>query len=140
MEHWHIYLFTRLESVKFLIMTLTILGSIITALCGCGVGISRQEFEKAQRTEYKQTAANWKGWHDTWVGIIRYSFPVTIVAICLNLIIPTQKEFAAIYLLPKISNSEFMSEVSKLPASLTKVLNLKLEAYISDMVPEKASK
>ena len=53
------------------------------------------------------------------------------------LAIPTQKEAAAIYLLPKLAKSEFASEASKIPTDAAKLLRLKLEQYIAEIDPVK---
>ena len=45
-------------------------------------------------------------------------------------LVPSTKEFAAIYLIPKIANNE---QVQKVPDNLLKLLNAKLEDWINDV-------
>jgi hypothetical protein len=51
-------------------------------------------------------------------------------------LIPSTKEAAAIYLLPKIVNNE---KVQKLPENFTNLLNAKMEEWIGDTLKEKKS-
>jgi hypothetical protein len=65
--------------------------------------------------------------------LLNISTPLTLVFLFLLVAIPNQKELAAIYLLPKIANSNAMKEAEKVPENLAKIMRLKLDKYIQDM-------
>jgi len=72
---------------------------------------------------------------------IKRAFKITVAvwlfATFAALAIPTQKEAAAIYLLPKLAKSDFTKEASKIPTDAAKLMRLKLESWIADMEPKK---
>jgi len=74
-------------------------------------------------------------------GKAKRFFKVSMIVACSALFIgiftPSTKEFAAIYLLPKIANNE---QIQKVPDNLVKFLNAKLEDWISDLGKQKSKK
>lgn len=58
----------------------------------------------------------------------------------LNSILPTQKEVAAIYLIPKIVNSEtaqqFAKDASGLPSDFVKLVKTKMDEWVTDSLVE----
>lgn len=54
-----------------------------------------------------------------------------------SVFIPTSKEMAAIYLIPKISNN---TGFQKVPENLVKLLNSKMEAWMEETLKEKKDK
>ena len=61
-------------------------------------------------------------------------FACLLISCLGTLAIPSQKEAAAIYLLPKLANSDFMGEVQQIPADLAKLLRLYLQDWLNDVV------
>jgi hypothetical protein len=57
------------------------------------------------------------------------------------MLMPTQKEFAAIYLIPKLANSEtaqtFAKEASTLPVDAVRLMKSKMEQWAEDTMKEK---
>ena len=53
-----------------------------------------------------------------------------VIASAVRMFTPTQKEMAAIYLLPKIVNNE---QVRELPSNVLTLMNKKLEEWIDDL-------
>lgn len=131
MEWWHIYLFTRLDGLNMMMMIL--IGASLVGLiwCGiisftyCGSHTSLSEDEKIQlqlRAKLPRLVIGW--------------FLLLLVAIA----IPSQKEAAAIYLLPKLAHSDFAKEAQQIPTNAAKIMRLKLESWITDMEPTKVEK
>lgn len=65
--------------------------------------------------------------------IAKYLVIVFIITIGFRTVIPTQTEVAAIYLVPKIVNNE---SVQKIPESLSKLLEVKLNQWIEESIEE----
>jgi len=72
-----------------------------------------------------------------WIG---FTIGLFIFGIVGSVAIPTQKEAAAIYLLPKLAKSDFAKEAQQIPTDAAKLMRLKLESWIVDMEPVKAAK
>jgi len=121
MEWYHVYLFTRLDGLNtFFGITAIFLGIcvvIITAILP--LIIAEGDFTLSVKKAYFA------------------SLGAALFFLTGALAIPTQKEAAAIYLLPKLAKSEFASEASKIPTDAAKLLRLKLEQYIAEIDPVK---
>lgn len=133
MEWWHVYLFTRLDSINTLFVTLFavgLLGTIIAFVGGWMAHDWAKTFGADDNREY--TSA---------FGRLMKAAPILmIVGGLVSVAVPTQKEAAAIYLLPKLTNSDFAKEAQQLPSDMAKLMRLKLESRINDMDPIKAEK
>ena len=121
MEWYHVYLFTRLDGLSGAFCFSGILLGVITVIALAFLPILAHEVEDT---------AILKKIYGVLVGTALF-FSAGALAI------PTQKEAAAIYLLPKLAKSEFASEASKIPTDAAKLLRLKLEQYIADIDPVK---
>jgi hypothetical protein len=109
MSYWFIYWFTRLDVLYILgVVTLILSISSIVSLFFLA-GADEIDFNKA------------------YTYIKRYSLLSLILGIFIVIFVPTTKEAAAIYLIPKIANNE---EVSKIPDNALKLLNKRLEEWI----------
>lgn len=138
MEWWQVYLFTRLDSIWNASIFFAIASGVCTIAFTIGVTICSKQYDDLDARGYSDNGKReWLSWLTTWKNFRKISLPIFIIAAIGGLSIPTEKEFAAIYLLPKVSNSKFAAEMAKLPENITKVLNKKLENYISDTLPEK---
>lgn len=116
MEWWHIYLFTRLDSLNELFKAITIIGGIILLCVSSILPIANSEMEE-----------------ENWSALLRgikLLAVIWVIGLFTFIAIPTQKEAAAIYLIPKLANSEFAKEAEKIPTDTAKLLRLKLESYI----------
>lgn len=61
---------------------------------------------------------------------------ISLVSISTAIFMPSTKQAAIIYLLPRIANNE---EVQKLPSNATKLLNAKLQDWVKDEMTDKDS-
>lgn len=128
MEWWHIYLFTRLDVVKNffeICLIVTFVGAAIGNVMYVGP-ICELEIPEEHMPIFKK------------INLIVFLAVFVLTFFCIA--IPTQKEMAAIYLLPKLANSEFKEEVSKIPTNALKVFGLKLEGWIEDLDKPKENK
>lgn len=71
-----------------------------------------------------------------WRGV-KISIASFLSLLFIGIFIPSTKEFAAIYLIPKISNNK---QVQKIPDNAAQLLNAKLEAWIDSTLKDKKSK
>jgi hypothetical protein len=111
---WDIYWITRLDSINAFLAICSILSIAIFIL----VGSTTEGFE------------DYRNRKKIFVISISSIFLLTMSA----LLTPTTKEFAVIYLAPKIINNE---QVQKIPDNALKLLNKKMEEYINDLDKEK---
>jgi len=125
MEWWHIYLFTRIDTVKSITEGVFVLSSLVTL----GIFVAFISFVCAEDTDTNFPI--WVKKSGTKI-LTTYLFVVFLFAA-----IPTQKEAAAIYLLPKLVNSGFAKEMQQLPEEFASALSVKLEAWVEEMVDDK---
>jgi len=120
---WDIYWITRLDEIHGICWFLVIAAAItIAVLLAMAVWAADQiEPEKAKKR--------------LSLSIKMAVFACTIFIF--GSFVPSTKDFAAIYLIPKIANNE---QVQKVPENLVRLLNTKMEAWITDMTPQKAKK
>lgn len=117
MEWYHVYLFTRLGAINFAIGVVFIISAIISI--GSLVGVLFKSDDD------KVVKCLWR--------FFKKSLFISVPSMLLFISIPSQKDAAAIYLLPKLANSEFAKEAQKLPTDAVKLMQKKLELWISDM-------
>ena len=125
MEWWHIYLFTRLDVVGGILLGAVLVASmfvLIAVILSVSFYVDRWE---------ETNVSIWvkKSWTR---GLAAYLFVVFLFAA-----VPTQKEAAAIYLLPKLINSGFAKEMQQLPEEFASALRVKLEAWVDEMVDDR---
>ena len=137
MEWWQMYLFTRLEAISCVVDPVAIIASIIALCTWVGYKISKTHYDIAVLKERSYDTQEWGNWVGVWNFCLKLSFPTAIIAIVLFLAVPTQKEMAAIYLVPKVTHSNAAKELEALPADVAKLLRLKTEQYINDIAPKK---
>lgn len=124
MEWYHVYLFTRLDGLISFFEGVSLI-TLLFAVCACiaWVPVAMEELDN-----YKPIL--------TKITIVSVS--LCFMGGIMKLAIPTQKEAAAIYLLPKLANSNFAQEAQQIPTDAAKLMRLKLESWIADMEPKKA--
>lgn len=109
-----IYLMTRLDSIIGLSLGISIVGWIGILITGIIAAVNHDFGDDI--TLMKK--------------ILKISTPIVLFFTLLALFVPSSKEAAAIYLIPKIANNE---QVQQLPENAMKVLNLKLQEWIKGM-------
>ena len=124
MSAWDIYLFTRIDSFNVLITLLYLLGICLCISFVCTAflyGCEWKERDQLIRKRFKKHVPTY----------LLY----TILGGLIVAAIPSQKDVAAMYLIPKIVNSDATKELSKLPVDVSKLLRLKVESWIDDLTP-----
>lgn len=121
MTYTFVYLLTRLDSLNNYLEALSIIslaGIII-------IGLAALILFRAEKI-------------NIYTKIKKYLFGFIIalfISSSIQLIVPTTKEAAVIYLLPKIINNE---EVQKIPDNIFKLLNTKMEEWTNEQLGEKS--
>jgi uncharacterized membrane protein len=126
---WDIYWITRLDGINgtlSVFVALAVTALICTALF-YGMWINTGYLTNDDKNTH------W-GWYKKW--LISLSFLIIALSLLVTFI-PTTKEAAAIYLIPKIANNE---QVQKLPDNAMKFLNGKLEEWVSEFDEKKGEK
>lgn len=113
-----IYWFTRLDGVVGFCTAITATAGIITLFCFV-VWICT--FDDVHNGEAIRKVCK---------RIFKVFIPIFILFWLCCLLIPTSKEMAGIYLLPKIANNE---NVKAIPNKSMEIVNLKLDEWIKDM-------
>jgi hypothetical protein len=114
---WDIYWITRLDSICVVAAVTWIALGIIMAVV-IGPVLIEGKWDSAKR-------------------FFRVGVVVACSALFIGVFTPSTKEFAAIYLIPKIANNE---QVQKVPENLVRLLNAKMEAWLEDMAKDKGKK
>lgn len=112
---WEIYWITRLDGIHNILMVLISL-VIVAAVLGM-LPICANDLWEAE---------------GIWPKIVKaYKTGAAFIIACITVVsfTPTTKEFATIYLIPKMANNE---QMQKVPENLAKLLNAKMEAWIND--------
>jgi heme/copper-type cytochrome/quinol oxidase subunit 2 len=123
MEWYHVYLFTRLDGFSTFFTVVMVVMTIVIAMVA---------------VFYIPLMSNFGDYHcPTIKKTTKTALIVWLIAIFMSLAIPTQKEMAAIYLLPRLAKSDFTKEASQIPTDAAKLMRLKLESWIADMEPTK---
>ena len=121
MTWFDVYLFTRLDALNALFIASAIIvlcaGTFLTV-----VGAMQWRFNESELGE-KLARKTWK-----WAVPICFFFGL------LSTITPTTKEFAAIYLIPKVVNNEHAKQI---PDNALKLLNAKFEEWIKETTEKK---
>ena len=117
---WDIYWITRLDSISFMFATFWIL---LLLVLGCMIILVPFAMDICFDDDTKKYRKS----------LFYISTLFAIVSIG-GSFIPSTKEVAAIYLLPKIVNNE---KVQKLPENFTNLLNAKMEQWIGDTLKDK---
>lgn len=115
---WDIYWITRLDSIN---MFLILFGLFLpfTILFWMWTGDEKENDELYYRKSIFSTIA------------------ISIIFLSSACFLPSTKEAAAIYLIPKIVNNQ---QVQKIPDNAIKLLNVKLEQWIDDTMKIKKEK
>jgi hypothetical protein len=118
MEWWQVYLFTRLDGINIFFMITAVAGVILSI-------IAIVVYYSTLDSEYSK---------DEHLFVDKYLKPIiaiTAISIGVSIALPTQKDMAAIILLPKVVNNQ---DIQKMPADAAKLLRVKLEQWIDAQI------
>lgn len=115
MTELHIYLLARLDFFREVLKVL-LLFSFVFCFIGIVMGLngSHRNDDNA-----KNTAKT----------MLCYSLPILLLTTILAILVPTTKQLAAIYLIPKVVNNE---QVQKIPENVLNLLNSKLNEWTGE--------
>ena len=124
MSNWTIYWLTRLDVINAICTVSGVLLGIgsLSLIIFCIISASNSY----DKDEYKMC-----------LRIRKWVFPLTFICIAIAVFVPSSKEFAAIYLIPKIVNNE---QVQQIPDKGLSLLNSKLDQWLDDIRKEKEKK
>lgn len=125
MEWWQVYLFTRLDNIGTLFGISSVIGIIILVAYLCISFL--YEGQRTSEAEDKEIRKKFQ----KKISLACFIYMIFPILTCLT---PTEKEAAAIYLIPKITKGDAMQEVSKLPKNMAMLINKKCEEYINSSV------
>ena len=134
-----IYWITRLDAIQ---VALTVVVSVATVLIAVKFIVSLIKYVNAYdnpQLEHDKCEAAMKHEQKTMLNIPvvgKYMVIILAIWLCVSFV-PTSKEAAAIYLIPKIANNE---QVQKVPEQALRLLNVKLEQWIDDQIGTDAEK
>ena len=130
MTWWHIYLFTRLDS--------------LIAVTAVGAGLLGGFYILFVITSFVYEGQNTS--YDKDIEIrnkLKAKIPkftcMYMAYLFVMILIPSQKEAAVIYFLPKVVNSDAMKEAEKIPKNVSVLLNAKCQKYINDTLVDTVS-
>jgi Na+/H+ antiporter NhaC len=131
MEWWQIYLFTRIDAIYNLFIIMIIMSTVISILT-ITIHLSADP-DSWHNEEYKNWSLLWKNRTKKPSKIFPW---ITLGIIIITILLPTQKEVAIIYLLPKIINSSNTLEMQHFPIDVIKIIQLQFDVWIKDLEPE----
>lgn len=99
-----IYLWTRLDIILFIFVLLTII-----SLIGLGVVLAHSQMIEMTQDE---------GTKDRWIRNLLITF---IISLTVAIVIPSKKDAAMIYIIPKMAQSETFKEISNNTPEITKL-------------------
>lgn len=117
MEWWQVYLFTLADAFDVFFGVIGILALLVAAIIA---------FASYIDNSYKNVK-----------GGVKILAAIGILFCLLSMFIPNTKELAAIYLIPKITKNETISD---LPSKMTDLLDKKLDEWINDTIGVKKDK
>ena len=120
MSYKFVYLLTRLDAVNTYIEGMSVISIIAISIIGLVIIIC---FAAEEMNIYPK------------VKKFLFAFIIMLfVSSSLQIIVPTTKEAAVIYLLPKMANNE---DVQKIPQNAFKLLNTQMEKWLKEQTGEK---
>ena len=109
MTWWMIYLWTRLDSILLVSVLGTVIFGGLVAMCSIGYVVERTTYtEETDEAKLCKCA-------------IRIGMPIFIVFLMLSIFVPSKKDAAMIYVIPKMAHSETFNTLSKETPEITKL-------------------
>lgn len=120
MTGWQVYLFTRLDSICFILSFVFLIS--IAAICFTGLIYILNALDDKN-----------EGITTTTYKFLKGAVIALIITCILGCVVPNMKEAAAIYLIPKLTTGETVEKIPRLTADL---LEAKLKEWIKDSLSE----
>lgn len=109
MSAWLIYIWTRLDPILSAAVVGTIASGMVVALCSIGYS--------AERSTYSEETDDAK----LLKQIVKKCLQVFVVCLLFWVFIPSKKDSAMIYVIPKMAQSETFNTISKETPEITKL-------------------
>lgn len=109
MSAWLIYIWTRLDPILVAAVIGTIASGGISALCSICYTIERSTY--SEETDDAKLCKQ----------IVKKCFPAFVVCLLLWVFVPSKKDAAMIYVIPKMAQSETFNAISKETPEITKL-------------------
>lgn len=124
MSAWLIYIWTRLDPILTAVIIGTIASGMVGSLCSIGYSVERSTYsgETDDAKLFKQ--------------IVKKCFPVFVVCLLLWVFVPSKKDAAMIYVIPKMAQSETFNTISKETPEITKLALEALKETLQGMTKE----
>lgn len=125
---WSIYWITRLDSLNCFfassgVVLLILFIAFVSWIWPLHIDNTINYDEEESQEKYKRYKRS-----------MIWGISIGVLFLFISVFIPTTKEFAAIYLIPKIANNE---QITKIPDNAAKLLNTKLEQWIDETLSKK---
>lgn len=128
MSSWMIYLWTRLDPILAASIIAAVISGALSALCSICWSI--------EKTSYGEETDDAK----LCKGIVKKCFPVFILSAILWVFVPSQKDAAMIYVVPKMAQSETFNTISKETPEITKLALDALKETLQGMTKKEEPK
>lgn len=126
MTMFQMYLFTRLESINMISGLFSVVFGMVTAITTIMFFITWAEVSRLYEEEHKAVTK-----------AIKIFCPLFIINIFVYALVPTQKEMAAIMVVPKILSEENVDKIQKIGADGVDIVKLATE-YTKGILENKA--
>lgn len=124
MSAWLIYIWTRLDALVGVSCAISAIGAVICFLVTLGYCMEKTSYSP----DDKSLALFKKG--------MRVLFPTVIIFMLMGVFIPTKKDAAMIYVIPKMAQSETFNAISKETPEITKLALEALKETLQGMTKE----
>ena len=122
-----LYLWTRLDILHGICVAVIVIAGGCGLISGVGFAANR-EFAIDYKSDSATTKANW------FKSILKKCFLIVVLALLTILTVPTKKDLAIIYVVPKIIQSETLQTVSKETPEITRLGLEALKGYLEAIV------
>lgn len=116
MTMFQMYLFTRLELINMLSGLFSLLFGSVTAITTLMFFVTLAEANRLYEEE-----------HNTTAKVLKIFCPLFMINLFVYAIVPTQKEMAAIVVVPKILSAENVNKIQKIGADGVDIVKLATE-------------
>lgn len=124
MSAWLIYIWTRLDPILVAAVIGTLVSGVISAFCSICYTIELSTY--SEETDDAKLCKQ----------IVKKCFPVFVVGLLLWVFVPSQKDAAMIYVIPKMAQSETFNAISKETPEITKLALEALKETLQGMTKE----
>lgn len=141
MSGFEVYLILMLDGIKDLMVLLWSASTISVFVCGLYMFFTHIDYSGSWNSEHASigSLSAKKGFLLAKKGLKKLIIIFIITGI-LFAFIPSTKQMAVILLLPNITTGDTMKEASKMPPKVLKILNDKMDEWVSDQIETKTKK